>query len=118
MTRANLDGSRARGVIQDGPQLMNSSNQTLTASVTLGVGAPYLIVLNPGVATYNVTMYTPPVPGIAIKHEVYNSAAATGVLTLKGIAGATIGSVAVGKRAEVIWNPYASPQEWVATLSA
>jgi hypothetical protein len=74
--------------------------------------------MNPGVTTQNVQMYTPAAPALMWSHEIWNSAAATGVLTLKSVAGATIGSIAVGKRAEVVWNPSAVPPDWSAFLSA
>jgi hypothetical protein len=77
-----------------------------------------MLVLNPGVGAQNVTMYTPLAPGVMWSHEIWNSAAATGTLVLKSVAGATIGTVNVGKRAEVVWNPSAVPPDWSAFLSA
>jgi hypothetical protein len=77
-----------------------------------------MMVLNPGVAAINVQMYTPAVPIIMWSHEIWNSAAATGTLVLKSVAGATIGTINVGKRAEVVWNPNSVPPDWSAFLSA
>jgi hypothetical protein len=116
--RLNIDNSRIRGSVIDGPAAVTFSNQAISGAFTVSPNSPYMIVLNPGVTTQNVTMYTPQAPNVMWSHEIWNSAAATGVLTLKNIAGATIGSIAVGKRAEVVFNPAAVPPDWSAFLSA
>ena len=117
--RGNLDFNRAKGLMIDGPCAQSSTNvASLAAQYNLNVNSPYMIVLNPGVTTQNVQMYTPPNNQVMLTHEVWNSATATGVLTLKNIAGTTIGSCAAGKRAEVVYNPNAVPPDWSAFLSA
>ena len=118
-----IESCRVRKSLWDGPFAMTSQNLAISGAYTLpGSGLnqspPYMIVLNPGASTYNVTMYTPNPATVMWCHEIWNSSTGAGSLTIKGIAGATIGTVAPGKRAEVVWNIYASPQEWVAFLSA
>lgn len=120
-----VEASRIRKCLWDGPFAMTSQNLTITANYTVPGGGlaqtpPYMIMLNPSVTTYNVQMYLPNPSTVMWCHEIWNTAAATGVLTLKGAntGNPTIGSVAAGKRAEVVWNIYASPQEWAAFLSA
>jgi hypothetical protein len=120
-----IESCRVRKCLWDGPFAMTSQNLAISAPYLVPGGGvnqapPYMIMLNPGVATINVTMYLPIPANVMWCHEVWNTAAATGVLTLKGAntGNPTIGSVAVGKRAEVVWNFYAATPEWQAFLSA
>lgn len=120
-----LESCRVRKSLWDGPFAMTSQNLAISANYVvpgggLGQSPSYMIMLNPGVNTYTVTMYLPNPGTVMWCHEIWNTASATGVLTLKGAntGNPTIGSVAAGKRAEVVWNLYASPQEWAAFLSA
>ena len=120
-----IDSSRIRKCLWDGPFAMTSQNLAISGAFQVPGGGvnqspPYMIMLNPGVTTQNVTMYAPNPSTVMWCHEIWNTATATGVLTLKGASAGnpTIGTVAAGKRAEVVWNLYASPQEWAAFLSA
>ena len=118
-----IDSCRVRKSLWDGPFAMTSQNLAIAGAYTVPGGGlnqtpPYMIVLNPGATTQVVTMYAPNPGTVMWCHEIWNSSTGAGALTLHGIAGGTIGTVAPGKRAEVVWNIYASPQEWVAFLSA
>jgi hypothetical protein len=118
-----IESSVIRKSKWDGPFAMTSQNLAIAGAYTVPGGAggqspPYMIVLNPGATTQVVTMYPPSPATVMWCHEIWNSSVGAGALTLHGVAGATIGSVAPGKRAEVVWNIYASPAEWVAFLSA
>jgi hypothetical protein len=77
------------------------------------------MVLVPTIAS-TVTMYLPNPATVMWCHEIVNNAATALSITLKGAntGNPTIGTIAQGKRAEVIWNIYSSPQEWIALLSA
>jgi hypothetical protein len=120
-----IESSRIRKCLWDGPFAMTNQNLSISGAYVVPGGAinqapPYMILLNPGVGTFNVTMYLPLPATVMWCHEIWNTAAATGVLTLKGAntGNPTIGSVAFGKRAEVVWNYYAATPEWAAFLSA
>jgi hypothetical protein len=121
-----LESCRVRKSLWDGPFAMTSQNVSNLAAPYqvpgggLGQSPPYMLMFNPGVGTFNVTMYLPSPSSVMWCHEIWNTAAATGVLTLKGAntGNPTIGSVAAGKRAEVVWNFYAATPEWAAFLSA
>lgn len=120
-----IEASRIRKCLWDGPFAMTNENLTITGAYQVpgaspGQSPPYMLMLNPGTSTFNVTMYMPSPANVMWCHEIWNTAAATGVLTLKGAntGNPTIGSVAVGKRAEVVWNYYAATPEWAAFLSA
>lgn len=115
--RELIDDTRARNLIIDGPAKFNVSSQTIAATYSVLPTSPYYLALDPGVTTQKVLMYVPPAGAVSIKHEVANIAAATGVLTLRDAGDTTtLGSVAVGKRGELIWNPKTSL--WSAFLSA
>jgi len=120
-----IESSRIRKCLWDGPFAMTTQNLTIVANYQVPGGAlnqspPYMIMLNPGASTFNVTMYLPNPANVMWCHEIWNTIGATGVLTLKGAntGNPTIGSVAANKRAEVVWNFYAATPEWVAFLSA
>jgi hypothetical protein len=120
-----IESSRIRKCLWDGPFAMSSQYSSVGTTYTIPGGTAqnqtpaYCIVLNPSAAS-TVTMYLPnPTPNqLMWCHEVVN--VSTFAITLKGAntGNPTIGTIAAGKRAEVIWNPYSSPQEWVALLSA
>jgi hypothetical protein len=112
-----IESSRLRRSSWDGPFGMTYSNQTITGAYTVPSTAPYMIVLS-AAGAQNATMYTPPVTNVMWCHELWASGA--GTITIKGASAGnpTIGTVAAGKRAEIVWNPMASPQDWVTFLSA
>lgn len=118
-----LESSRLRKCLWDGPFAMTSQNLTISGAYALPGGAvnqspPYMIMLNPGATTQNVTMYSPLPANVMWCHEIWNTSVGAGSLTIKGVGGATIGTVAPGKRAEVVWNYYLATPEWAAFLSA
>jgi len=119
-----IESSRIRKCLWDGPFAMSSSYTTIGSTYTVPGGAlnqmpPYCMVLVPTLAS-TVTMYLPNPGTIMWCHEIVNNAASALSITLKGAntGNPTIGTIAQGKRAEVIWNIYGSPQEWQALLSA
>jgi hypothetical protein len=119
-----IESCRIRKSLWDGPFAMSSSYTTIGATYTVPGGAlgqtpPYCMVLVPTIAS-TVTMYLPNPATLMWCHEIVNSAATALSITLKGAntGNPTIGTIAQGKRAEVIWNIYSSPQEWIALLSA
>jgi hypothetical protein len=115
--RSLIDDTRARNLIMDGAAKYNMTSQAISATVNLTPNAPYYSALDPGVTTQKVIMYTPPPGAVAICHEVANIAAATGVINIRDPGDTTtLGSVAIGKRAEVVWNPKTST--WSVFLSA
>jgi hypothetical protein len=120
-----IESARIRKSLWDGPFAMTNENLTITGAYQVPGGAggqshPYMIMLNPGASTFNVTMYLPSPANVMWCHEIWNTVGATGILTLKGAntGNPTIGSVGAGKRAEVVWNYYAATPEWAAFLSA
>ena len=111
-----VDSSRLRKSSWDGPFGMSYQQSTITGAFTVPpVNAPYMIALS-AASAQNVTMYTPQVTNVMWCHEIWSQGA--GTLTVKGTQGTTVGTIASGKRAEVVWNPMASPQDWVCFLSA
>ena len=116
-----IEASRLRKSMWDGPFGMSYSSQTISGAYTVSPQAPYMIVLSAAVAQ-NVTMYnpasaTPPVsPNVMWCHEIF--AAGAGALTIKGTQGTTVGTIPAGKRGEIVFNPMASPQDWLVFLSA
>jgi hypothetical protein len=119
-----IESCRVRKSLWDGPFAMSSSFTTLSGAYTVPGGGlnqspPYCMVFSLG-AAQNVTMYLPNPATVMWCHELVNAAAGAFSITLKGASAGnpTIGTIAQGKRAEVIWNIYATPQEWVALLSA
>jgi hypothetical protein len=120
-----IESCRVRKSLWDGPFAMTSQNLAISGAFQVPGGGlnqtpSYMIMLNPGVTTQNVTMYLPNPATVMWCHEIWNTATATGVLTLKGAntGNPTIGSVTFGKRAEVVWNFYVATPEWAAFLSA
>ena len=115
-----FDNCRVRRSMWDGAFGLSYSLTNTTTAFTVGANPPYAIAVNPGSTAINVTMYTPsPSPNpIMWCHEVINLGNTTGVITLKGTQGTTIGTVPVGKRAEVVFAPMLSPQDWVVFPSA
>ena len=119
-----LESCKIRKSLWDGPFAMSSSFTTLSGAYVVPGGGPnqsppYCMVMSLG-AAQNVTMYLPNPATVMWCHEIVNASAGAFSITLKGAntGNPTIGTIAQGKRAEVIWNVYASPQEWVALLSA
>jgi len=119
-----IESCKIRKSMWDGPFAMSSSYATVGATYTIPGGGltqtpPYCMVLVPTIAS-TVTMYLPNPATVMWCHEIVNNAATALSITLKGAntGNPTIGTIAQGKRAEVIWNIYSSPQEWIALLSA
>ena len=119
-----IETCKIRRSLWDGPFAMSSSYLTIGATYTVpGAGLnqspPYCMVLVPTIAS-TVTMYLPNPATVMWCHEIVNQAGSALSITLKGAntGNPTIGTIAQGKRAEVIWNIYGSPQEWIALLSA
>ena len=117
-----IESTRIRKCLWDGPFAMSSSYLSIGTTYTVPGGGltqtpPYCLVLNPSAAS-TVTMYLPNPATVMWCHEIVNVSAFA--ITLKGAntGNPTIGTIAAGKRAEVIWNLYGSPPEWVALLSA
>ena len=117
-----IESCRIRKCSWDGPFAMSSSYSSIGTTYTIPGGGPnqsppYCMVLNPSAAS-TVTMYLPIPATLMWCHEIVNVSAFA--ITLKGAntGNPTIGTIAAGKRAEVIWNLYSSPPEWVALLSA
>lgn len=121
-----LDGCRIRKSMWDGPFAMSYAvtNTTTNYQVPPGTasgGPPYAIVINNGTTPINVTMYTPvPATGIMWCHEIISMATGAGAITIKGASSGnpTIGTLPVGKRAEVVWNPFQATPDWNVFLSA
>ena len=124
MQGENLESCRIRKSLWDGPFAMGSQYSSIGATYTIPGGAgqspPYCLVINPGAnaSAFNVTMYMPVPSTVMWCHEIINVSA--NAITLKGAntGNPTIGTIAAGKRGEVLWNLYAAPPEWVCLLSA
>ena len=119
-----IESSRIRKSLWDGPFAMSSQYSSIGATYTIPGGAgvlnsspAYCIVLNPSAAS-TVTMYLPNPATVMWCHEIVNVSA--NAITLKGgnTGNPTIGTIAAGKRGEVLWNLYAATPEWVCLLSA
>ena len=123
MQGENLESCRIRKSLWDGPFAMGSQYSSIGATYTIPGGASvnqaptYAMVLNPSAAS-TVTMYLPNPATVMWCHEIINVSA--NAITLKGAntGNPTIGTIAAGKRGEVLWNLYAAPPEWVCLLSA
>ena len=123
MQGENLEACRIRKSLWDGPFAMGSQYSSIGATYTIPGGASvnqsptYAMVLNPSAAS-TVTMYLPNPATVMWCHEIINVSA--NAITLKGAntGNPTIGTIAAGKRGEVLWNLYAAPPEWVCLLSA
>lgn len=104
--RSNIDNSILRGTVQESVLLFKSEVLAISAAITIGLGAPPVIVYDPAATSRNVTLYTPSVTGLWHKHEVFNISTGAGLLNILQPDGSTaVGSVAGGQRAEVFWNP-------------
>ena len=119
-----IESCKIRKSLWDGPFAMSSSFTTIGATYTIpGSGLnqtpPYCMVLAPTIAS-TVTMYLPNPATVMWCHEIVNAAGGAFSITLKGAntGNPTIGTIAQGKRGEVVWNIYSSPQEWLCLLSA
>ena len=119
-----LESCKIRKSLWDGPFAMGSQYSTVGATYTIPGGgttmnqAPtYAIVLSPTIAS-SVTMYLPNPANQMWCHEIINVGAFA--ITVKGAntGNPTIGTIAAGKRGEVLWNLYAATPEWVCLLSA
>lgn len=117
-----IESARVRRSLWDGPFAMSYQLQNTTTAVVLSAGMqyPYALVYNPGTTPINVTMYTPNPATVMWCHEIINLGTGAGAITVKGASSGnpTVGTIAAGKRGEVVWNPFASPQDWTVYLSA
>jgi len=117
-----FDLSRFRRCVWDGPFGLSFGFMNTTTSFNFpSVSPPYAIAVSNGVTPLNVTMYVPvPATGIMWCHELINLGTGAGTITIKGSSSGnpTVGSVAAGKRAEIVWNPTAATPDWVVFLSA
>lgn len=117
-----IDSSVIRRSRWDGPFAMSymlqntTSAQVLSSTQTL----PYALVYNSGTTPINVTMYTPSPTTQMWCHEIINLGTGAGAITVKGASAGnpTVGTIPAGKRGEIVWNPFASPQDWTVYLSA
>jgi len=124
MQGESIESCKIRKSLWDGPFAMSSSFLTLSGAYTVPGGAggqspPYCMVFSLG-AAQNVTMYMPSPANLMWCHEIVNASTAANSITLKGAntGNPTIGTIAQGKRGEVVWNLYASTPEWICLLSA
>jgi hypothetical protein len=118
-----IESSRIRRSMWDGPFAMSYQLQNTTSPVVLGAGAqlPYALVYNPGTTPITVTMYTPNPSNIMWCHEIINLGTGAGTITVKGASAGNPSlspTVAAGKRAEVVWNPFAATPDWTVYVSA
>lgn len=117
-----IESCRIRRSSWEGPFAMSYTLQATTTAVVLASGAqlPYALVYNPGTTAINLTMYSPTPANLMWCHEIINLGTSTGAITVKGASAGnpTIGTIPAGKRGEVVWNPFASPQDWTVYLSA
>lgn len=116
-----IESARIRKSMWDGPFAMSYSIQNITTSFTMNSNPPYAIVINSGTTPINITMYTPsPSNNIMWCHEIINNGTGAGALTIKGASAGnpTIGTIAAGKRGELIWNPTQATPDWNVFLSA
>jgi hypothetical protein len=119
-----FDQCKIRRSMWDGPMGLSYGMLNVSGAYSLPNGAPYLIALNNGATAINVTMYNPTLagsptaPNIMWCHELWNQGNTTGTITIKGVGGGTVGTLAPGKRAEVVWNAGGASPEWVVFVSA
>ena len=117
-----FDQTRFRRCVWDGAFGLSYGFFNTTANFQFpGVSPPYAIAISNGITPINVTMYTPsPAVGVMWCHELINLGTGAGTITVKGASAGnpTIGTVAAGKRAEIVWNPTAATPDWVVFLSA
>ena len=121
-----VESCRIRKSMWDGPFAMSSQYTPISGAYQVpggpGQSPPYCIILIPGAnaSAYNVTMYMPIPPTVMWCHEIVNVGSGAGGLQVKGASAGNpnIGLIAAGKRGELIWNIYGSPQEWQCLLSA
>lgn len=101
MTHANIDNSRARGMINETARLAIVHQIAIAANITLVSGMAYLLAFDPASTDRNVTLYTPAVTALSHEHEIVNYSTGTGNLLIKSPAAAAIGSIPPGGRALV-----------------
>lgn len=116
-----IEASRIRRSMWDGPFAMSYAMYNTTTNFVWPANPPYALVINNGTTPINVTMYTPsPAIGIMWCHELISMATGAGAITIKGASAGnpTIGTLPVGKRAEIVWNPLQATPDWNVFLSA
>jgi hypothetical protein len=119
-----IEQTRVRKSMWDGAFGLGYALVNTTVNFNFPANGPYAIAISNGTTPLNVTMYDPTVPanqmapGVMWCHELINLGTGAGAITVKGKGGGTIGTLNAGKRAELIWVPVQTVNEWVCFLSA